>query len=231
MTEGGGRHLDVLVRFTDLGHLPRLEQCVFALLGQVMDGDGAGGPSPTAMQVHVLLPRFSFSEVESVRAALHPLRGLSDAVSIILHSWDHPEPHNLRVPMLNLGLERARGRYLGCLEIGDVMLPGGYARLLARLQRGDAAIALGGLATQQVEWWGDVVLPLSTASAGRAGWGADGFAFLLDRTRVALPDLVFRVARPMAEVEEFVERIRLGYGADLESATDVLGVRQVLGAR
>ncbi len=232
MTGMGRAHqLDVLIRFTDLGHLPRLEQCVFALLGQVTGVDGMGGSSLSAMQVQVILPRFSFSEVETVRSALHPLRGLSDAMSIALHNWDHPEPHDLCVPMLNLGLDRAQGRYVSCIDIGDLILPGGYARLLTRLQLGDVAIALGGLVAQPVEWWGDVVLPFPPADADRASEGPAGFTFLLDRARVAPSDLVFRVTRPGTEVEDFVEKIRTAYSADSECAADRLGIRQVLRER
>jgi hypothetical protein len=228
MTEDGGlRGLDVVIRFTDLGHLPRLEQCVFALFGQVM-GDGAGRSALVPMQIHVILPRFSFAEVQAVRSALQPLRGLSDAVSLALHNWDYPEPHDLRVPMLNLGLERATGRYVACLEVGDLLHPDAYLHLLTRLQDSNAALALGGLAEQRVAWWGDVILPLPVADRWQQGDGHAAPAFLLDRTRIALPDLVFQAARPEAAIDVFLERMRERYSVDGEYPPARLGFRQIL---
>jgi hypothetical protein len=76
-----------------------------------------------------------------------------------------------------------------------------------------------------VRWWGDVVLPLSTALAPDDG--DLPFLFVIDRTRLPLQDLVFRVGQPLSEITAFVQHVRAGYPIDTQYGVDVLGLHQV----
>ncbi len=220
--------LDVVIRLYDTSELPRLDHCVFSLLGQSLHAD-----FPGPLRLHLMLQRLSLAEVQAVRTAMEPLRSLDETASLTLHNWEHPEPIDLRVPLLNWGLEVAKGRYFTCLGTAELLLPGACAKLLARLQTTRAALALGGMATQPVRWWGDVILPLPAtqpSSGSIADKPVDRRAspvFLLDRARVPLEDLVFRVSQPDAEIAEFLQRLRICCQVDTECMADLLGLRQV----
>ena len=208
--------IDVIVPLDDTSDLPLLERCAFALMGQ------------GTLRLHVMLQRFSLAEVRETRAALRVLEPLRPSLSVALHNWQYPEPFELRVPLLNWGLEVARGRYVTCLDVADLPMPGAFARLLARLQATGAAVALGGAAVQTVRWWGDVVLPMPWQQEPGARYARPPL-FLLDRARVAARDLAFREGQPGAEIAAFIERLDGRGMVDSHCRNELLGLRQVPG--
>lgn len=230
--------IDVVLRLYDTSELPLLNQCVFALLGQsrldTPSGQGPGEPVLSEpVRLHIMLQRFSFAATQETRAAIREVCLLGKTLSVNLHNWEYPEPFDLRIPLLNWGLDVARGRYITCLGLNDLPLPGAFARLLTRLRATQAALALAHLAIQPVRWWGDVMLPLpGSPKAGPAGSaGSDGAGprlFLLDRTRVPVRDLVFRGGEPDAEITDFITRLSADGAADRHCEAEPLGVRQVL---
>ena len=169
-----------------------------------------------------------------MRSMTQTLRPLDKTASLALHNWELPEPFDLRVPLLNWGLEVTKCRYFTCIDIGDLVLPGAYAKLLTRLRLTGAAMAVGQVMTQPVRWWGDVVLPLVATLPGPGPISSepeDADAppiFLLDRARLPTQDLVFRVGRPDREVVEFVQRLSAHHPVDTTHMNDLLGVHQVL---
>ncbi len=211
--------LDIVIRLYDPSELPRLDHCVFSLLGQSLDG------ACEELRVHLMLRRFSFDEVRAVRTAIQALRRLDETTIFIVHNWQISEPFDLRVPLLNWGLEVTNGRYFTCLDVGDVLVPGAYARLLERLRTTQAVLALGGMATQLVRWWGDVVLPMTTTLVSDDKDLPP--LFVIDRTRLPLQDLVFRVDQSFSEITAFVQHIRAFYPVDTEYEAGVLGLHQV----
>jgi len=222
--------LDIVIRLFDLADLPRLDRCLFALFGQsvcqaVQCDQGFG-----LLRVHLMLRRFAFTEVQEVRAALQPLRVLDSRATLTVHNWDNPEPFLLDVPLLNWGLDVARGRYFTCVEVDDVLVPGACARLLSRLRTTPAALALGGMQRRQVRWWGDVVLPLPesppVSDHGGTGDAAMPF-FLVDRMRLPLQELVFQIGTRGMEVTEFVQRIGARHMTDTTCADQQLGLHEV----
>jgi hypothetical protein len=223
--------LDVVVCLLDASELPRLDHCLFSLVGHSFPSLSADAVSCGPLRLHLMLPRFSYGEVQSVRKATQALRPLDETVRLTVHNWDLPEPFDLRVPLMNWGLKVAKGRYFSCLRIGDLILPGAYARLLARLRVTKAAMALGGVLNQRVRWWGDVVLPLTAMSPGllsipNGPRNADlPTVFLLDRTRVPLDQLKFRVGSPDTEVD-LVRRIAACCPIDTKYLADLLAVHQ-----
>ena len=227
--------IDIVIRLSDTSELPLLHRCVFSVLGQSHRVASLYGNFSEPLRLHVMLCRFSSDELQMVRTATRMLRPFDETASITLHNWRHPEPFDLHVPLLNWSLEVAKGRYFTCLDPTDLLFPGACAKLLTRLRATRAAIALGGMATQPVRWWGDVVLPLPATSPapgplpGEPGDENVSPVFVLDRARMPLREQVFRVGRPGAEVAEFVRRLRAQHLADTECMTDLLGVRQVPG--
>lgn len=216
--------LDIVVRLFDTTDLPRLERCVFSLVGQEC------GPR----RVHLMLQRFSITEVQAVRTALQPLLDLDEGVGLTLHNWQHSEPYDLRVPLLNLAAQVANARYLTCIEAEDVVLPGAFTTLLARLRATAAVAAIGGMATQRVSWWGNVVQPHPVAAplpgvpSGDLGEGvASPLLVVLDRTRLPERRLTFEASRPDAELVDFLRRLSADCVVDIAAAMETLGLRQV----
>lgn len=210
MSEAPG--VDIVTRLYDLADLPYLDQLVFSIMGQA---------DVAPIRLHVMLQRFSFTDVQAVREATWGLRRLHDQASVTLHNWDYPAPYDLRVPLLNWGLGVAQGRYVICLDVQEQLYPHACSALLARLHGTQAALALGGASLQPVWWWGDVVLPVS----GQADRSAAAHVFMADRSRLAVKDCVFRSGEPLAEIKEFVERLTTHYVVDRFYQNDVLALR------
>jgi hypothetical protein len=173
-------------------------------MGQSVCNSSVDSNLNIALRLHLMLQRFSFAEVQVVRSATQALRALDETTTLTMHNWELAEPFDLRLPLLNWGLEVTKGRYFSCLSIDDLVLPGAYVKLLSRLQLTRAALALGGTMTQPAHWWGDVVLPLTLPCAG-ADVGAKPTVFLLDRARVPRQEQVCKVGLPDREVIDFIQ--------------------------
>lgn len=204
--------LDIVTRLYDLADLPHLDRLVFTVMGQA---------DAMPLRLHIMLQRFSFTEVQAVRTATRKLRMVHDRASVILHNWDYPAPFDLRVPLLNWGLEVAQGRYLMCLDVYDQLRPHACTTLLARLHATQAALALGGAALWPVWWSGDVILPASAQGDALTPTRV----FMADRNRFAIKDCVFRSGEPNSEIEEFIDRLGTQYGLDTISQDDILAIR------
>lgn len=204
--------IDIVTRLYDLADLTHLDQLVFSIMGQA-----DAGP----LRLHIMQQRLSFTEVQAVREATWGLRRLNDRTSVTLHNWDYPAPFDLRVPLLNWGLEVAQGRYVTCLDVHDRLCPHACTALLARLHGTQAALALGGAAIQPVWWWGDVVLPVPDHADGSEPTPV----FMADRSRLAIKDCVFRYGEPDSEIKEFIERLGTQYSVDTLCQSDILAFR------
>lgn len=213
MSEAPG--VDIVTRLYDLADLPRLDQLVFSVMGQA---------DAVPLRLHVMLPRFSFTEVQTVRDATCGLRRLHDQASVMLHNWDYPVPLDLRVPLLNWGLEVALGRYITCLDVHEQLCPHACTTLLARLNDTQAALALGGAALQPVWWWGDVILPI----LDQANRLAPTPVFMADRRRLATKDCIFKIGKLNSEIKEFIERLGVQYAVDKVCQDDILALRMFL---
>lgn len=205
--------VDIITRLHDLADLPYLDQLLFSVMGQV-----EAGP----LRLHVMLPRFSFTEVRAVRAATAGVRRLHDRTEMTLHNWDYPVPFDLHVPLLNWGLEVARGRYVTCLDVRDQLHPRACGALLTRLRGTSAALALGGTALRAVWWWGDVIL----SAPDRVDEPSLVPAFMMDGRRLAIGDRVFMSDEGDMETGRFVQRIGRSYAVDTTHRDETLVVRR-----
>lgn len=205
--------IDIVTSLYDLADLPCLDRLMFSVMAQA---------DASPLRLHVMLQRFSVTEVQSVREATRDLRRLQDQVSVTLHNWDHPAPFDLRVPLLNWGLEVAKGRYFTYLDVQDQLYPHACATLLTRLRDTAAAIALGGAVLRPVWWWGDVVLPIPNQDDAPA---PNSF-FMIDRHRLAIRDCVFRTSEPNSAVDDFIKRLEASYEIDTKCQVDMIAIRQ-----
>lgn len=205
--------IDIVTCLYDLTDLPHLDQLVFSVMAQT---------TAAPLRLHLMLQRFSFTAVQAVRESTAALRGLNERVSMTLHNWDFPAPFDLRIPLLNWGLEVALGRYVTCIGIHDILCPQACAALLARLLETQAALALGGAAVQPVWWWGDVVVPAPTQTSS----SAPPPMFIVDRSRLAARDYLFGSCEPGAETQAFIDRLGTRYPVDTACLSSVLTVRK-----
>ena len=204
--------IDIVTRLYDLADLPQLDKLLFSIMGQA---------DAVPLRLHLMLQRFSSVDVQAVREATSGLRRLHDRVSVTLHNWDHPAPFDLRIPLLNWGLEVAQGRYLTCLDVVEQLCPNACMTLLTRLYDTRAAITLGGTLLQPVSWWGDVVLPIPDQVEGAAPMPI----FLADRERLAVKDVLFRSGEPGSEIKEFLERLSTRYTIDTTCQSQTIAIR------
>lgn len=205
--------IDIVTSLYDLADLPCLDRLMFSIMAQV---------DASPLRLHVMLQRFSFTEVQSVREATRELRRLQDQVSVTLHNWDYPAPFDLRVPLLNWGLEVAQGRYFTYVDVHDHLYPHACTTLLTRLRDTTAAITLGGTVLRSVWWWGDVVLPIPDQDDAPAPTSF----FMIDRHRVAIKDCVFRTSEPNCAINEFIKRLGAFYEVDARCEADMISIRQ-----
>jgi hypothetical protein len=185
--------IDIITCLDDLGDLPHLDRLFLCVLGQGTD---------IPIQLHIMLQRFSVSEVQTVRTAMRDLRKLNDGISIVLHNWDYPAPFELRVPLRNWAMEATHGRYLLILDLRDQLLPNACAFLVDQLQRSNAVVACGEVRIQSVWWSGDVILPKPDQDANSVA----ATLSMLDRDRMRITDRVFRVGENGAAIGEFQRR-------------------------
>ncbi len=204
--------IDIVTRLYDLADLPHLDRLIFSIMGQT---DAA------PMRLHVMLPHFSFIEVQTIREAIWGLRQICDRATVMLHNWDYPAPFDLRVPLLNWGLDLAQGRYVTCLDVHEQLCPQACTTLLVRLRSTQAALALGGVVPQPVSLWGNVFLPVLDEADGSTPTPV----FMADRYRLAVKDCVFRNGEPDSEIKEFIERIGTQYTVDTICQRDTLALR------
>lgn len=214
--------VDAVFRVYDLAELPSVRSCIFTLLGQVRST--SFGVLTESLQIHLLTQRFTARDIQAVRSVVADLLQLDERVGLTLHNWDYRDPFDLRVPLLNMGLEVASGRYILFLESSDLLCAGALTTLLGRISSTGAAAALGGIRHQFVRWWGDAFLPLHNELQRPSGGSAT--LLLLDREKLPYR-LCFQVAPPGLEIAEFVDRLRKHSSIDEDYKNDILCVRQV----
>lgn len=204
--------LDILLRLEDEADLPQVERLLFTILGQ---------RSPLSLTVHFMLTRFPQTGLRALRRRADRLRHLNPAARLLFHNWDEPTPFDVRAALLNQGLAVAEGRYLMALEVSDLLYPQAIARLWMRLSTAQATLALGGIHTAPVIWWGETFLPRVPYSPPQPS------LFMLDRTRLPPRAAAFRRTAQNAEIDAFILDVRSTHPVDLTEASTALCLRQM----
>ena len=219
--------IDVALQLDDMADLPLARASLFTLVGQVRSLDQSLAVPPTArLHVHLLTERLDVADLRRVREALSVGGDGSMGTALSIENWDYRYPFGLRIPLLNRALAQGTGRYFCVLKAGDQLVPGALATLLERLDRTGLALSLAARSEQLTRWWGDVVLPLGTASPSAEPGGST--IFLLDRARVEEAP-VFQVDDDGDEIADFIRRVRARQPIDDELSGTPLCVRPTFG--
>ena len=214
--------VDAVLRVYDLTELSCVQSCVLTLVGQMRPTPA--GTFAGSLHIHLMTQRFTLRETQALRSAVADLLRLDERIGLTLHNWDYQDPFDLRVPLLNMALEVASGRYVTFLDSSDLLCPGALAILLGRIEATGAAAALGGIRPQSVRWWGDVFLPFNSEPHQADG----GSAALLMLDREKLPrTLYFQVAPPGEEIGAFIDRLGKHCAIEEHPVAEFLCVRQV----
>ena len=208
----GDTEIDIITCLDDVGDLPHLDRLFFSVLGQGED---------IPIRFHLMLQRFSFSEVQTVRTAMRSLRKINGRITVVLHNWDYPAPFDLRVPLLNWAMEATQGRYILILDLRDQLFPHACKRLVHRLRCTDLACAVGGVSIRAALWAGDVVLPMPTQYTQTVQTTLS----MIDRHRLRLSDRVFRVGKDGNAIGDFEERQDQADETDHLLKSEVLAVQ------
>ncbi len=214
--------VDCIVRFHDARRLAELQRCVFSLFGQ----------RHRPLVVHLMLQRFTAAQVAAVISVLAPLTQLPGAPEFDVCNWDEPGNADARTALLNAGMRRAEGRYVGFLDYDDVLFPEAYELLVGRLRTSGAAIAFGSVQEMEVELRGDVQRTLGKKTPNYSGQSlADLFtanfcpihSYLIDRRLVDAEALVFDNSLAIEEDYDLLLRICAAYPSDFALLGTTLG--------
>lgn len=214
--------VDCIVRFHDARRLGELQRCLFSLLGQ----------RHRPLIVHVMLQRFTAAQVAAVKSSLAPLRRFSEAPEFDVCNWEGADDADARTALLNAGLRRAEGRYIGFLDYDDVLFPEAYEQLVARLRTSGAAIAFGSVQVMEVELRGDIPRIRGRKTPNYAGQSLfDLFvanfcpihSYLIDRRMVDPAILVFDETLAIEEDYDLLLRLCAAYRSDFALLGTPLG--------
>ena len=205
--------IDTVVRFHDVRRLTELKRCIFSLAGQTY----------RPLRIILVLQRFTAAEAADTEAAIAPILEAEGAPALRLIAWNGDGPTDARAALLNAGVAAANGRYIAFLDYDDVLYPGAYELLVARLKRTGAAIAFAGLRTVELAVYerfsqpGIDVTPPFTGS-GLADLFRHNFcplhSYVIDRGRINAGALSFVPALTMEEDYDMLLRICAGYPSD-----------------
>lgn len=214
--------LDVAIRFHNLSRLFELRRAVLSLVCQ----------NYQPLTIHILTQRLSDIDRRSMLDGIASTILLNSRVA--LKTWNYPdeEPVDARSALLDIGLNKARGRYWAILDHDDTILPNAYTSLIKELRCSGAAIAFGAIAVKHAEVFQDALIVKSRNSRHFQGQTLvdlfrDNFcpihSFVVDRARVAVEDLWFDHELCKLEDYDFLIRLCSKYPVSFELATQVVG--------
>lgn len=213
--------VDCIVRLHDVKRLNELERCVFSLVGQTY----------RPLNIIVALQRFSPSDIAQVEASLARLLKMHDAPSLELVNFTSEEPKDARTELLNLGLSKASGQYVGFLDYDDVLYPEAYSLLVDQLKASNAAIVFSSVRVVHADVSPQFIVATRADSAVFPGEGlVDLFvanfcpihSYLIDRS-ITSSELYFDTLLTWEEDYDLLLRITAAYPADFKLVGTIVG--------
>ena len=133
------QEIDTVVRFHDISRLSELTRCIFSLANQ------------NYRPIHIILAvqRFSKEDIATTRSALMCFIEGRDDLDLTIVNFDKENPKDARSVLLNMGISKARGKYIGFLDYDDVLYPEAYELLVDKLQKSGSAIVF---ASVRIMW-------------------------------------------------------------------------------
>lgn len=213
--------LDVIVRFHDMRRLDELRRCVFSLAMQ----------DYAPVTIHIATQRFSESGLVELKASLISYLEISRGISLEVENFTEAEPVDARSALINMGMRKARGKYLALLDYDDTIYPEAYKHLIAELYRSDSVIAFGGIAVKHTMVCEDAALVLSKRREFVGNGLRDLFhmnfcpihSFVLDRSKINPVDLFFEESLTKFEDYDFLLRICAKYTSSFAELNRIVG--------
>lgn len=144
----GPNRLDVIVRLHDSSRLAELKRAIFSLICQ----------DYRPLTINLVTQRFSNDETDRVLAHLESILKLDPDVTLRAWNYTASEPKDARSALLNLGIERASGRFLAILDYDDVIYSDSYTKLVNELQDSGSAIAFGKVIMKHIDLFEDALI-------------------------------------------------------------------------
>jgi hypothetical protein len=206
--------VSVIVRFHNLERLFELRRCIFSLVCQ----------SYGALEICLVTQRFSQSDLDALRKALESILVLNGSVQLEVYNYSDALPADARSALLNLGMNKASGRYLAFLDHDDVILPFSYSTLIQELERGGFGIAFASVAYKEIDVFEDALLVERRLETLVGKNLIDLFdhnfcpihSFVIDRSSVDRADLWFDTRLTKHEDYDFLLRLCAKYKSSFE---------------
>ena len=203
--------LDVLVRMHDFGRAFELRRALFSLVCQAF----------RPINIHVITQRFSPSDVRRTSELLESILEVDRSVCGFVWNYTKPQPSDARSALLNLGIEKAKGRYLAILDHDDTIYPHAYPTLIQELTETNTAVAFGGAVVKEAEVFQDTILVKRRfrkfTGISLIDLFDDNFcpihSFVLNRSLIESDDLSFDVRLSKLEDYDFLLRLCAKYSA------------------
>lgn len=216
--------VETIVRFHDPARFPELAGALMSLVAQ----------SWRPLRVLLVTQRFTQAQLEALDAALAPYRAIDPSVEIVVVPYARRDgPSDARSALVNAGIAKAGGRYIGVLDYDDTLYPDAYETLVHELLASGCAVACGGIAVKGVATSAAVPLGIAYARMGRLfGRGLiDTFrhnfcpfhGMLFDRARIAAEDLRLDEGLPIFEDYEWQLRLGARYPVSYAMIDRVIG--------
>ena len=216
--------VETIVRFHNPASFPELAAALMSLLAQ----------SWRPLRVLLVTQRFTPDQLEALEATLAPYRAIDPSAEIVVVPYARRDgPADARSALVNAGIAKAHGRYIGVLDYDDTLYPDAYETLVRELQASGCAVACGGIAMKGVAMSAAVPLGIAYARSGRSfGHGLiDTFrqnfcpfhGMLFDRTRIAAEDLCLDEGLPIFEDYEWQLRLGARYPVSYAMIDRIIG--------
>ena len=214
--------IDSIVRFHDFSRLQELNRCIFSLVGQTY----------RPLNIILVAQRFTAVQLAALSDSLKPMLGLPGAPQLQIENLENSETSDARTELLNLGLAKAKGQYVGFLDYDDVLYPEAYSMLVKNLQSTNAAIAFASVRPLKVDMFPQFVRSVQLADAPFQGEKLQDLfranfcpihSYLIDRSIVSSNILRFDTSLTWEEDYDLLLKICASYPSDFSALGKIIG--------
>ena len=215
--------LDTIVRFHDISRLSELERCIFSLVCQ----------QHRPLNIILTTQRFTEDQIKTIYACLQPLLVCDEPPTLEIYNWNEEYPLDGRANLLNLGISKAKGRYLAFLDYDDTLFPEAYQLLVEKIQHSRATVVFASVQLMAIEVYKrfyyskGVVTPAPFSGTGLNDLFRHNFcplhSYLFDRQSILAKDQYIDTSLTIEEDYELLLRICSQYPSDFSLFGTIIG--------